>query len=262
VREGACNFSESTERSRNSRCLKSRNARPLLGPKPEQASKGKLWTPTPARDWLAIADPAQILAPSRLLGVTNKVATRNMVVMPKFAAAQAREVGFSAISAGAIDVVALLMVDPLHDEVGVQRVPGGAFASMNRGALGDPPKDRRGSIRFGRKYLSQRTPAALAHRNDNLAFARLIVDQPPVDPVGGQVLWPEMAAEVGTVDLGRASLATDAQRRVLADAMASRSLWAKTNAVLYCTSRSRQNASMLLPFTSLQKTPRWPSGRP
>jgi hypothetical protein len=94
-----------------------------------------------AIDLFAIADPAQILAPSRLLGVTNKVATRNVVMMPKFAAAQARDVGFSAISAGAIDAVALLMVDPLHDEVGVQRVPGGAFVSMNRGALGDPPKD-------------------------------------------------------------------------------------------------------------------------
>ncbi len=38
------------------------------------------------------------------------------------------------------------------------------------------------------------------------------------------------------------------------DAMASRSLCASTNAVLYCTSSSRLNASMLLPFTSLQKT--------
>jgi hypothetical protein len=38
------------------------------------------------------------------------------------------------------------------------------------------------------------------------------------------------------------------------DAMASRSLCARTKAVLYCTSRSRAKASMLLPFTSLQKT--------
>jgi hypothetical protein len=38
------------------------------------------------------------------------------------------------------------------------------------------------------------------------------------------------------------------------DAIASRSLCARTKAVLYCTSRSRAKASMLLPFTSLQNT--------
>jgi protein O-GlcNAc transferase len=37
-------------------------------------------------------------------------------------------------------------------------------------------------------------------------------------------------------------------------AIASRSLCASANAVLYCTSRLRQRASMLLPFTSLQNS--------
>ena len=38
----------------------------------------------------------------------------------------------------------------------------------------------------------------------------------------------------------------------MAQAIASRSLCAKTNAVLYGTPRSRDKASLLLPFTSLQ----------
>ena len=83
---------------------------------------------------------------------------------------------------------------------------------MHRGALGDPQADRRHRVRLGGEHLRQRAPAALAHGNDNLALARLIFGQPPVDPLGGQVLRPDMAAEVGAVDLGGASLAADAQR--------------------------------------------------
>jgi hypothetical protein len=107
---------------------------------------------------------------------------------------------------------------------------------------------------------------ALAHHHHDPAFARPVFSPPPVDPVGRPVLWPDMTAEVGAVDLGHPTLTADLQalcagRPVgFADitpwdrfAMASRSLCASTKAVLYCTSSSREKASMLLPLTSLQK---------
>src|SRR4051812_6681255 len=80
--------------------------------------------PRDAINLLAVADAAQVLAPGRLLGVANKIGSGDMVVVSEFAAPQTREIGFRAVGAGAIDAVALLVVDPLHGEASVQRVPG------------------------------------------------------------------------------------------------------------------------------------------
>ena len=45
------------------------------------------------------------------------------MVVADFAPAQAREVGFRSVRAGAVEAVGLAVVDPLHFETGVQRVP-------------------------------------------------------------------------------------------------------------------------------------------
>src|SRR5271165_1540863 len=97
-------------------------------------------------------------------------------------------------------------------EAGVQRIPRRALIGMNRGALGDPLADRRYGIRLGRENLRQRAAAALAHRHDHVTLARPVLGEPPVDPVDRQILRSDMAAEIGAVDLGRASLAADAHR--------------------------------------------------
>ena len=78
-------------------------------------------------DLVAIADAAQVLAPSRLLGITDEIRPGDMVMMPKFAARQAGEIGFHAIGAGAVDAVAVLVIDPLHGEAGMKLVPGRTF---------------------------------------------------------------------------------------------------------------------------------------
>ena len=104
------------------------------------------------------------------------------------------------------------MVDPLHREPGVQLVPGRALVGMQHGALGDPLADRRHGGRFGRGHLHQRATLALAHDDDDLAFVRLVLREPPVEPIDRPVLRPDVAAEIGAVDLGHLSLATDAQR--------------------------------------------------
>src|ERR1700739_4926005 len=92
-------------------------------------------TPANAKDLIAVADAAQVLTPGGLLGVANQIRPRNMVMMAELAATQAGKVGFRAIRAGTVDTEALLMVDPLHRKASVQRVPGGAFIGMHRGAF-------------------------------------------------------------------------------------------------------------------------------
>jgi hypothetical protein len=61
-----------------------------------------------------------------------------VVVMPQFAAPHPRKVRLRAIGAGIIHAVALLMVDPLHREFGMERIPGRALVGVNLGSLGDP----------------------------------------------------------------------------------------------------------------------------
>jgi hypothetical protein len=56
---------------------------------------------------LAVTDAAQIFAPCRLLGVTNKIRSGDMMMMPEFAAAQTGEKGFRAVGAGAVFTMGL-----------------------------------------------------------------------------------------------------------------------------------------------------------
>jgi hypothetical protein len=84
-----------------------------------------------------------------------------MVVMAEFTSAQPGEIGFRAVGAGAVHAVALLMVDPLHGEAGVQLVPGGALVGMNRGALGNPMADCRRGGPFSREHVREQLIALL-----------------------------------------------------------------------------------------------------
>src|SRR4051812_44736874 len=79
---------------------------------------------------LAVAKAPGVLPPGRLLGVAEEIRTGDVMVVPELAAAQARDVGFRAIGAGAVDAVALLVIDPPHREPGVQLVPGRALIGM------------------------------------------------------------------------------------------------------------------------------------
>ena len=92
--------------------------------------------------------------------------------------------------------VAVLVVDPLHGEAGMQHVPGRTFISFNHGAFGIPTTVCRYPSRLGREHLRERHGSPrLAHRHDNPALARLVLGEPAINPVsGGQVLlgrtWP------------------------------------------------------------------------
>ena len=117
--------------------------------------------------------------------------------------------GFRAIGAGAVDAIAVLMVDPLHGEPGVQLVPGRALVGVNQGALVDPLSDRRHGGLLRRAHLRQRPAVALAHHHDNLTFARLVLGKPPVHPIASHVFRPDVTTEVGAIDLGNSSLTAE-----------------------------------------------------
>src|SRR3984885_5585555 len=168
--------------------------------------------PDDAVDLLAVADAAAVLTPRHFLGVAEKIPPGDMVMVPEFAAPQAREIGFGGIGAGAVEAVGFLMVDPLHRKAGVQLVPGGALVGMQRGALGDALADRRHGRGLGGRHLNQGAPRAFAHHNDDLALARAVLAEPAVEPIGRPVLRSDVAAEIGTVALGPPPLAADAQR--------------------------------------------------
>jgi len=137
---------------------------------------------------LAVADPAQVLPPCRFLGVADEIGAGDVVVMAQLAAAQAGEVGLCPVGAGTVDAVAILMVDPLHGELGMKGVPGRALVGVRHGAVGDSPTEGRHGGLLAAKHLRQRAAIALAHHHQNPAFAR-------------PVLRPDMAAEIRAVDL-------------------------------------------------------------
>src|SRR5215469_15514398 len=97
------------------------------------------------------------------------------------------------------------MVDPPHHKAGVQWVPSRDLVSMNGRALGNPLTDRRHRIGLGPEHLCQRPAAALAHRHDDLPVALLVLQEPPIDPIGGQVLWSYVASEIGAVAMAVAT---------------------------------------------------------
>src|SRR3954464_11517396 len=137
--------------------------------------------PDDAVDLVAVTDAAEVLTPGRLAGITDEIRPGDMVVMSEFTAAQTGEIGFRAIGAGAVDAEAILMIDPLHGQAGVQRVPRRALVGMNRGAFGDPLADRPHGIRPGREHLRQPAATALAHRHHPLTLARLVLREASVD---------------------------------------------------------------------------------
>ena len=133
------------------------------------------------------------------------------MMVPQLAAAQAGEVGLCPVGAGTVDALAILMVDPLHGELGMKRVPGRALVGVHHSAGGDPLAEGRHGGLLAAKHLRQRAAVALAHRHDDPAFARPALSSPPVDPVGRLVRRPDVTAEIGTTGLGHPSFAADLQ---------------------------------------------------
>ncbi len=204
-----------------------------------------------ATSLLAVADPAQVLWTCRLLRGADEIGAGDVLVMPKLAAAQAGEVGLRAIGAGAVDAVAVLMVDPLHGELGVERIPSPPRAACTMvplairwrmaGTAASSPANTCANVRPRRSRITttRRLPDWFSDRRRSIRSAAWF---------SGRTWPPKYAPQVSAT---RPSPPICSPFTL--DAMASRSLCASTKAVLCCTSSSREKASMLRPLTSLQK---------
>jgi hypothetical protein len=147
------------------------------------------------------------------------------------------------------------VTDPPGVEPAMQPVPVGSFVRVDgRGAVHARSNEvDRSSFRL--ECHRQDPPATLAQGDHYLARPRLVPREPPVKAVLLLVLRPNMTTHMAAVDLDDPAGTSD-PAPFISDAMASRILWARTKAVLYWTSRSRDNASALLPLTSLTKIAR------
>src|ERR1700712_5344933 len=83
------------------------------------------------------ADAAQVLAPRRFLGIAEQVRAGDVMMVAEFGPTQTGEVGLRAVGTGAIDAVAVLVIDPAHREAGVQRIPGRALIGVDRRSFGN-----------------------------------------------------------------------------------------------------------------------------
>jgi hypothetical protein len=68
------------------------------------------------------------------LGVAEQVLARDVVMVANLSAAHAAEKLFRPVRAGAVEAVRLLMIDALHFEAAVQRIPRAAFVGVDDGA--------------------------------------------------------------------------------------------------------------------------------
>src|SRR5712671_5727208 len=88
--------------------------------------------------------------------------------------AHAAEKLFRPIRASAIEAVRLLMVDTLHFETAVQRIPRAAFVSMDDRARLDASLNEADSLTFRGEHGGDGIAAALAHDHNCLALAVLV----------------------------------------------------------------------------------------
>jgi hypothetical protein len=77
-----------------------------------------------------VRDAGVILAPGCFVRVLVQVAVRDVVMLAVDGAAQAREVAFGLIGAGAISAVRLRVVDPVRGVERLQLIPMRAFVGV------------------------------------------------------------------------------------------------------------------------------------
>lgn len=124
-------------------------------------------------------------------------------------ATQAREVGLGVIGAGAVRAVSLLVIDALHFEVSVQRIPRGGFVSMDDRALRDAIADEVERRAFRAENGRDRAAVASADDDDTLTLAVLVDGKTTIAAVLFEVGRLHVAAEVAAVDLDFLALATN-----------------------------------------------------
>ena len=101
---------------------------------------------------------------------------------------------------------------------------------LEDGAASDDLGNKANAIGFLPCHGRHGAALALASDDHDAALAGLVLSKATVDAVLFRIGRPNVATEVRAIDRVASAIST---------AMASRSLWASTKAVRYCTSRSR-----------------------
>src|SRR5207302_766801 len=117
---------------------------------------------------------AVILPPRRLLGESDQIGAGNVMVMADLAAAHPAKEALRVVRVRlrlVLQAVGFLMIDPVQGEPGVKLVPPGALIGVQRRLRRDLRADEVERIGFGPEHAGERSAAALADDDDDLASA-------------------------------------------------------------------------------------------
>jgi len=170
-----------------------------------------------------------IFAPSCFLGISDEIDARDMMMMPS-SPRRIREKNDSARWCSVVDAVSSWWLTRFIENLACNEFQP-ALIGVNDGSLGDPSADERNGGVLGGEQLGQRATVAFAHQDDDLALSRLVLGEPAVNPISARFsgrTWPQNSA-VDFRDLSSPPIVNPRN----AEAIASRSLCARTNAVLY-----------------------------
>ena len=132
-----------------------------------------------------------------------------MVVVADFAPTHAAEKFLCPVRASAIEAVGLLMVDPLHFVMAVQRIPVAGLVGVDDSALGDARLNELERLPFRAEDGGERVTVALADHDDRLALAVLVHGEAAIDAAGGEVGGLHIATEVARIDFRDLALSAD-----------------------------------------------------
>lgn len=127
----------------------------------------------------------------------------------------------------------------------VQRVPVGRLVGRHGGGAGYVLNRQLDTLPLAEGNKWQRAACALTHGNHNAAGACLMLLKATINALGFLIVRANVTAEIRAVDF---NVTVKNFASVDLCAIASRSLWARTNAVLYWQSISRLSCTMLIPL--------------
>ena len=148
-----------------------------------------------------VGGAAGVLTPGHFAGILVQITTSDVMVLTDFGAAEAGEIAFRLIGAGAILAVGAPVVDPPHFVPCVQVIPGRRLVGVNDAVAGDASPDDRHRVHLPRRDDRHGRTAALAHHDDTAALSVLVPPPTSVDPLHPVVTGSNMAAKPGAIDL-------------------------------------------------------------
>src|SRR5271170_5980330 len=133
---------------------------------------------------------AHVFAPRHFTGILAEMRPGNMVMLADLRASQPRDIAFRLVGAGAIFAVGLAMINPFHFEARMQVVPSSCLVGVDDTASGDATTNDRDGLGLMFNHCRHGRAAPLAHHDNALAFAALMLASTPVNAGDPVILWP------------------------------------------------------------------------